>query len=62
MSRSYDDKGRLAYIECDSCDAKIRPSSGIDSSEWMKTGTGNPIYGTYQQDWCPGCWDKRQKT
>ena len=60
MSRSYDDKKRLAYIECDSCDAKIRPAPDIADSGWMKTGTVSVAHGVeFERDWCPDCWRKR---
>ena len=56
MSRSRDDKGRLAYIECDGCDAKIRPGPDIAESGWMKCGTIEGWFAVATQyDYCPDC-------
>ena len=59
MSRSYD-RGRLAYIECDRCDAKIRPHPDIAKSGWTRVVS---IVGWFEikleADYCPSCADKR---
>lgn len=62
MSRSRDDKGRLAYIECDFCDAKIRPGAEYLSSEWRKGGwVTSPGGGSTCQDACPEHTDRLPK-
>jgi len=52
---------QLAFIECDGCDALIRPHKDIGESGWMRSGTlsaTEKIGRTYH--WCPECWDKRE--
>ena len=64
MSRVYatTDSGErfLAYLECDHCDARIKPHPEIASSGWMQTGFDNgPGTEKFRSDYCPDCWAKR---
>jgi hypothetical protein len=47
-----EEKPRLALIECDFCNATIRPNPNIAKSGWMKGG-----YGGHQFEFCPDCWE-----
>lgn len=63
MSRVYavrEDTGKrfLLHLECDGCDATIKPHPEISESGWMKTGAVDGC-GTklWESDWCPRCYD-----
>ena len=60
MSRSYDGRGRLAYIECDRCDSQIRPHPDIAKSGWTQVVS---FVGWFEiklkMYYCPSCADKR---
>lgn len=63
MSRVYatTDKGEriLAYLECDTCSAKIRPHPDIANSGWVRYGTYRGPGGDHDEgDACPECSDK----
>ncbi len=52
-----DDKKRiLVEIQCDSCDARIKPNPQIAQSGWIKKGMYRGP-GTDQLEWhyCPSC-------
>jgi len=50
-------------LECDHCDAFIKPFSEISKSGWMKTGTYREPGrdNSYCGYWCPDCWSKRDE-
>lgn len=52
-----DDKKRiLVEIQCDSCDARIKPNPLISQSGWIKKGMYHG-HGADQLEWhyCPSC-------
>lgn len=48
---------KLAFIECDRCDARIEPHPGIKYSGWVKQGVhyGFNDSRNYEGDFCPRC-------
>ena len=53
----------LVRIECDGCDATIKPHPEIAESGWMKTGVvipGPRRNDVTRSDWCPTCYRNRR--
>lgn len=60
MSRVYattDDGERvLVRLECDGCEASIKPNPEITKSGWMVRGWYDATGGQpYTTEWCPNC-------
>ncbi len=43
----------LVELECDECDATIKPHPEIAQSGWRYAETDD-----WRMDYCPDCWDK----
>lgn len=63
MSRSYatDDRGQqhLLHLECDGCDAMLKPDPSVRYSGWTRHGW-RVDDATFEVDYCPTCEAKRQ--
>ena len=72
MARVYattdrpDDEPVLAYIECDGCDARLKPGPHVVDSGWKKVGrvVGFPPRNlpSCEQEFCPACAYERDIT
>ena len=61
MARRYarvEDTGErfLHHLECDHCEATIKPYPKISESGWMKSGQVENGRNQWTTDYCPDCW------
>ncbi len=49
----------LLHIECDECNATIKPHPEIAQSGWKYVASGRITQPDYwRTDYCPECWDR----
>lgn len=53
----------LVQLECDRCDATIKPNPDISKSGWRMAGFDHgPGTEQFVEYFCPECWERWEKT